>query len=57
MTKKGKFILRMQNCFILTNKIVIHYASKPKEKKHTITSIDAKTALEIQYPLLIKKYS
>lgn len=57
MTKKGKFILRMQDCFILKNKIVIHYASKPKEKKHTITSIDAKTALEIQYPLLIKKYS
>ena len=37
----------MQDCFMLTNKIVIHYVSKPKEKKHTITSTDAKTALDI----------
>ena len=55
MTNRGEFILRMHDCFMLTNIIVTHYVSKPKEKKHTITSIDAKTALEIQYPLLIKK--
>ena len=46
MTKRGEFIPRMQDCFMLKNQTVIHHISKPKEKNHIIISIDAKTALD-----------